>query len=171
MTPSVRISPPMLVWLLLAAVTTLPYARAALEPPAGHRFLGVFFQVEDIHNYFGYVQQASEGAFLFRNKLVLDPHPGALINVEWWITGQISGVLGGRHALAFRILGLLATLALVIGVDRLLVFAGLPATTGWPRCSGSSAPAVWAACATSLSTFSPGVPSISSPAFSLSSRC
>lgn len=128
MTPRIRLSPPVLVWLLLAAVTTLPYARAALDPPPGQRFVGVFFQVEDIHNYFGYVQQGSEGAFLFQNKLVLEPHRGALINVEWWLMGQVSRALGGRNALAFRVVGLVAALFLVIGVDRMLVFAGLPAT-------------------------------------------
>lgn len=131
LTRATRISPPVLVWIVLAVVTAAPYARATLAPPPGLRFLGVFFQTEDIHNYFGYVQQASEGAFLFQNKLVLDPHPGRLVNVEWWITGMLSRALGGANALAFRVVGLVASLALVLGVDRMLVFAGLPERHRW----------------------------------------
>jgi hypothetical protein len=123
-----RPSPAVLVFLALTIVTALPYASAALDPPPGTRFLGVFFQVEDIHNYLGYVQQASEGRFLFNNKLVLDRHQAALVNVEWWLTGVLSRAVGGGHALAFRIVGVAATLALVVGVDRLLGFAGLPGT-------------------------------------------
>lgn len=127
-TRAVRISPPVLVWLILAALTTLPYARAALRAPDGRAFLGVLFQVEDIYNYLGYVQQAEDGAFLFHNKLVTEPHPAALVNVEWWLAGTLSRALGRRPTLAFRIVGLAAALALVVGVDRLLAFGGLPPT-------------------------------------------
>ena len=116
----------MAVWLVLAVVTTLPYARAALRPPDGRAFLGVLFQVEDIYNYLGYVRQAEDGRFFFQNKLVTEPHRGALVNVEWWLTGTLSRALGRRPTLAFRIVGVAAALALVVGVSRLLALAGLP---------------------------------------------
>lgn len=52
----------LLVGTLLATLTTVPYFLAWHEPPRGYRFLGFFFQVEDVYNYLTYVQQAEDGA-------------------------------------------------------------------------------------------------------------
>jgi hypothetical protein len=119
-------SPPSLVFVLLALVSNLPYARAILMPPAGTRFVGVFYSIPDVYNYFSYMQQAEDGAFVFVNKLTLDPHAPALVNLEWWAVGRLSGLTGLGLPLAFRILGLGATFLLVVGVDRWLTSAGLP---------------------------------------------
>jgi hypothetical protein len=82
--------------------------------------------VDDQYNYLSYVDQARRGAFLFENKLVLEPHPRVFLNLEWWATGRLAAALGGRPFLAWRILGLLAALALLAGVDRWLRAGGLP---------------------------------------------
>lgn len=123
---SFAVSPVVTVWLLLAALTGLPYLRASLSPPPGRVFKGSFFFVDDHYLYLSYVQQAEKGSFLFQNKLVGESHPGALINLEWWAVGRISGLLGHRPFLAYRVFGLVALLSLLAAIDRWLVRAGLP---------------------------------------------
>jgi len=124
--------PALLAWALVAGLYSAPYLRAQLRPPPGHVFLGSFYFVDDVYNYLGYAQQAADGAFLFHNKLTLEPHAPALINLEWWLLGRVSALLGERPLLAWRLLGLTASLALVLLVDAWLRRAGLPRTHRLP---------------------------------------
>lgn len=115
-----------LVFALLAVISSLPHLRATLAPPRGTRFVGVFYSIPDVYNYFSYMQQAEVGAFLFSNKLSPDPHRPAFVNLEWWAVGRVAGLTGMGVPSAFRVLGLVATFFLVLGVDRWLKGAGLP---------------------------------------------
>ena len=110
----------------MAALTGLPYLRAGIDPPPGRAFLGFFFFVDDSYHYLSYVQQAADGAFLFRNKLLLEDHPPSLINLEWWLLGRMSVALGGHPLVAYRILGLVAAFFLLWAADRWLRRCGLP---------------------------------------------
>ena len=120
--------PAAFVFALLAVASSVPHLRATLWPPPGARFVGVFYSIPDVYNYFSYMQQAEAGAFLFSNKLTLEPHRPALVNLEWWAVGFLSRVTGMGLPNAFRCLGLVAALVLVFGVDRWLTKAGLPGT-------------------------------------------
>jgi hypothetical protein len=117
-----------LVFLALAAVTQLPYLRAALFPPPGRVFVGTFHWIDDVYNYVSFVQQAQSGHFFFLNKLVLAPHGRGLINLEWWSVGRLAALLGGHPFVAYRLLGLCATLALLLVIDRWAVACGAPQT-------------------------------------------
>jgi hypothetical protein len=118
--------PVMLCWLLVGAVTTLPYVLAATSPPPGRTFVGTFHWVDDFYNYVSFVQQAEDGRFVFRNKLLLEPHAPALVNVEWWVVGRVSRALGRRPFLAYRVVALVVLAAFLFAVDRILRRAGLP---------------------------------------------
>jgi hypothetical protein len=117
----------LLLWLLLTAWTSALYLRAALQPPPGRAFAGTFHWIDDFYNYVSYVQQAEDGAFVFRNKLLppADSRP-ELVNLEWWVVGRLSLLLGHRPFLAYRLFALAAVLALVAGVERWLSRAGVP---------------------------------------------
>jgi hypothetical protein len=112
--------------MLVVAITGLPYLRAGVDPPPGRAFVGFFFFVDDSYHYLSYVQQAAAGAFLFRNKLLLEDHAPSLINLEWWLVGRLSAALGGHPLIAYRILGLGAAFFLLAGADRWLRRCGLP---------------------------------------------
>lgn len=115
-----------LVFLLLLALTLPPYAVATLRPPAGLAFVGTFYYSDDFYNYLSYAQQAEDGAFLFQNRVLLDERPPALVNLEWWLVGRLSALLGGgRLLLAYRLFGVLCALAFVSVVDRWLARLGL----------------------------------------------
>jgi hypothetical protein len=118
--------PAALVWAFVLALTVTPHVRAALDPPPGTRFPGFFYFDDDQYLYLSYVQQAEAGSFLFKNKLLLEDHPGTLINLEWWLVGRLSALLGRRPILAYWAFGALASFALVAGADRWLRACGLP---------------------------------------------
>lgn len=114
-----------IAWLMVAAVTSLPYATAALRPPPGTAFTGALFYRDDFFQYLSFAEQAERGAFLFTNKFDPEPHPPALVNLEWWAAGRLAALLGGRTVLAFHVLRVLAIGALLMGAARLLALAGL----------------------------------------------
>ena len=119
----------LLVWLLLTALTLALHLQAQLGPSRGRAFVGNFHWIDDVYNYLSYVQQSEAGHFLFRNKL-LDPGEARplLVNLEWWLVGRASAAMGGHPILAFRLLGVLATLALVAGAERWLSRVGVPSS-------------------------------------------
>jgi len=121
-----RARPVALTWLLLATVSGSLLLRAALTPPPGTVFVGTFYYVDDFYNYLSYVQQAEDGAIVFRNKLAAPTLPPALFNAEWLLVGWLSVLLGGSPLLAYRLLGLAVLVVFVVVVDRWLVRSGLP---------------------------------------------
>lgn len=118
--------PVVLVWLLLTVVTGALLLNAALSPAPGTAFVGTFYYVDDFYNYLSYVQQAGDGALVFRNKLAPASLPPALVNLEWLAVGWVSVLLGGSPLLAYRLLGGVVLFGYVLVVDRWLVRGGLP---------------------------------------------
>jgi len=116
------------VWLLLAVVTTLPYVLAPLQAPPGQAFQGFFFFIDDHYLYLSYAQQAEDGHFMFENKLVSQPHRPSLVNLEWWLVGRLSRLMGRQPFAAYRVFGVLAALMFLVAADRWLRRAGLPVT-------------------------------------------
>jgi hypothetical protein len=121
-----RWRPVVLTWALLSVLTSAPYLAAALDPPPGRTFVGFFAYAEDMLNYASYSKQAEDGAFLFKNKAYLDDQRANYVNVEWWVVGVLSRLLGGNPALAYRLFGLIISFFFVAAVDRWLRRAGLP---------------------------------------------
>jgi len=122
-----------LVWLLASSWAGSLYLRAALDPPPGRVFVGTFYWIDDFYNYASYVQQSEDGAWAFRNKLLEPPRTRPeLVNLEWWLLGKVSLGLGRRPFLAYRLLAIAVTLALVAGGERWLARSGLPASHRLP---------------------------------------
>jgi hypothetical protein len=121
-----RLRPLVATWLLLACLTSAPFLRASLWPPAGSVFPGTFYYVDDFYNYLSYTQQAADGHLLLHDKLAGRPHAARLLNAEWLLVGRLGALLGDRPALAYRLLGLVALFFLVALVAGWLRRAGLP---------------------------------------------
>jgi hypothetical protein len=118
--------PVAIAWLFTIVWSSTPYLTATLAPPPGTRFVGAFYYVDDFYNYLSYAQQAEDGSILFRNKVLLDDHPPALVNLEWALVGNLGRLLGGRLILAYRVFGLLAAALLLFVFDLWLLRLGLP---------------------------------------------
>jgi hypothetical protein len=117
--------PVVLVGLLLVVLSSSLLLKAALVRPRGTVFAGTFYYQDDFYNYLSYVQQAEDGALVFRNKLAPPTAPRRLVNVEWLLVGWLSWLLGGHVLVAYRVFGALAALVLVVLVDRALRRAGI----------------------------------------------
>ncbi len=111
-------------WLALAAVTTLPYLIAWRWPPAGLRFTGAFFYVDDYYQYLSFVEQAGRGRLVFENKFDTRPHAPLLVNVEWIAAGLLGAAAGGP-VVGWRLLWLAALGGMVGGFVRCLRIMGL----------------------------------------------
>jgi hypothetical protein len=111
-------------WLGLALLTTAPFLRAWISPPAETAFSGTFFYWDDFHQYLSFVEQAARGQFLFYNKFDAEPHPPLLVNVEWFVAGRLGALLGVGPVVGFHVLRLLALAALIGGAVRFLARAG-----------------------------------------------
>jgi hypothetical protein len=111
--------------VLVLATTLTPYAIAVLRPPAGMAFIGTFHYGDDFLNYLSYAQQAEDGAFLFQNRVLLDEHAPALVNLEWWLVGVTSRLLGGRPLPSYRLFAVLAAVGFLFVTDRWLRRLGL----------------------------------------------
>jgi hypothetical protein len=120
-----RCVPVLVAWVVLAALGLALTSWAAASAPRGTVFVGTFFYVDDFYNYLSYVQQAEDGALVFRNKLVAPSATPALVNLEWLLVGWLSALLGREPILAYRIFGLVASLGFVAVVDRWLRRSGL----------------------------------------------
>jgi hypothetical protein len=118
--------PVVLTWLLLAGLSSALLVRATFSSPPGTVFVGTFYYVDDFYNYLSYVQQAEQGALVFRNKLAPPTLAPALVNLEWLVVGWLAALLGGAPLVAYRLVGLAALAVLVHQVDRWLVRGGLP---------------------------------------------
>lgn len=125
-------SPTALAFLLVATLTQLPYFVAVLAPPPGRAFVGAYFAIDDFYNYLSFVRQAEEGRFVFENKLLLPGERPGLINLEWWAVGRLTKLFGTGPFLPYRLFSLLASLALLHGVDRWARACGLPASHRFP---------------------------------------
>jgi len=121
-----RVRPVVLAWALLSVLTSAPYLAAALDPPPGRTFEGFFFYPADMLLTASYVKQAEDGAFLFKNKLYLGDQRASYVNLEWWVVGIFSRLLGRNPALAYRLFGLVISFFFVAAVDRWLRRAALP---------------------------------------------
>ena len=117
--------PAFFVFLFVVALAALPHLRAVVAPPRGQSYVGTFLSREDFYNYLGYVQQAEDGSWLFVNKLDTEAQRPVMLNLEWWLVGRLSALLGRRPLVAFWVLGLLATGALLAAANRWLRLAGL----------------------------------------------
>ena len=119
--------------LLVVALNLTPFVVAALRPPPGLAFIGTFHYGDDFYNYLSYAQQAEDGAFVFRNKVLLDDHRPALVNLEWWLVGVTSRLLGGgRLLLAYRLFAVLASFGFLWAADRWLRRLGVAETHRLP---------------------------------------
>ena len=110
----------------------IPVPRGHAPPPPGTEFVGAFRYVDDFYNYLSYAQQAQSGSLAFRNKVLLDDHRPALVNLEWSLVGGLGRLLGGRLILAYRVFGLLAAALLLLAFDLWLTRLGLPASHRLP---------------------------------------
>lgn len=107
---------PLLVGVLLAMLTSLPYLYAHLTQPPGRVFMGFFFAGDDANTYLEKMREGWAGGWLWVNHYTTETSPPALYFTAWIALG---------HLAALTHLSLLATfqVARVTGAVALLLAA------------------------------------------------
>jgi hypothetical protein len=115
------------IFAVTAVLSNLPFLLAELSPPPGRVFVGTFAYTVDYLDYLAHAQQAEDGHFFLGSKYYPHPHAANYVNLEWWLVGTLSRLLGRHPVLAYRLVGLAALFLFVVVLDRWLRRAGLPA--------------------------------------------
>ena len=90
---------PLVMGLVLAVVTAIPYAYAYAVQPPGHVFMGFFYLGDDANTYLAKMRQGWEGSWAWQNRYTTESSPTAYLFMFWVVLG---------HAAAATNLGLIA---------------------------------------------------------------
>ena len=107
---------PLLLGVVLAAVTAIPYVYAYLAQPAGQVFMGFIFLGDDANTYLAKMREGWEGALGWTNRYTSEPSPPAFLFLFWLGLGRLAAVLHLPLLLTFH-------LARVAGAFSLLAAA------------------------------------------------
>jgi len=113
-----RWGPPLwlVLGLVLAVLTLLPYVYAHLASPSGRTFMGFFFLADDANTYLAKMREGLDGGWVWTNRYSTEASPPVYFFLYWLALGHVS---------AFAHLPLLATfhVARILG-GLLLLYAG-----------------------------------------------
>jgi hypothetical protein len=102
------------VWLVLVALTSLPYLVAALRTPGGHAFSGVLTAYDDTFSYLAWMKQSAGGRWLMCDLYTSEPQSCEFFLPLWLVLGKISRLTGAPQIWVFHSARLLASLMLLI---------------------------------------------------------
>lgn len=102
------------VWVVLAALTTLPYVVAALRTPQAAIFSGVLTAYDDTFTYLAWMRQGAEGRLLMCDRFTTDPDGCEFFLPLWYCLGLLSSFSGIPIVATFHIARLIAGLALLL---------------------------------------------------------
>lgn len=102
-----RLRWPLIVSLLLALLTTLPYLYAAATTPAGRVYTGLMLDAPDTLQYFSWLRD-HRSALLVPNRMTSQPNDPALFNLLWLGLAQLQNLTGWSNALIFQVLRVVA---------------------------------------------------------------
>ena len=108
----------------LFVVTLVPHLLARTHAPPGYVYTGFLTAGHDTSAYYSFVHQAREGRWLFENRHTGDPHPAALVNVQWLLAGWVGRLTGWADPFlnqAWRAVGVTAVLGLFWALAGTLV--------------------------------------------------
>jgi hypothetical protein len=78
-------------FLLLALVTSIPYAYGFLRSPSGFRYTGLHsINQGDLYSYLALIEQAREGKLLLKNLHTPEAHPPFMIRPLFTLTGWLA---------------------------------------------------------------------------------
>jgi hypothetical protein len=104
---------PLLMGLVLAIVTAVPYVYAYLVEPPGHVFAGFFYLGDDANTYLAKMRQGWEGAWDWQNRYTTEPSPTASLFMFWIVLGHIAAVTNLPLIAVFHLARVAAAFALM----------------------------------------------------------
>ena len=104
---------PILMGLVLAVVTAIPYAYAYAVQSPGHVFLGFFYLGDDANTYLAKMRQGWEGAWAWQNRYTTESSPTAYLFMFWIVLGHIAALTSLPLIVVFHLARVAAAFALM----------------------------------------------------------
>lgn len=104
---------PIVMGLVLAAVTAIPYVYAYATQQPGHVFMGFFYLGDDANTYLSKMRQGWEGSWSWQNRYTTEASPSAYLFMFWIVLGHIAAVLHLPLIVVFHLARIAAAFALM----------------------------------------------------------
>ncbi|HEX2645802.1 MAG TPA: hypothetical protein VHO95_01105, partial [Candidatus Dormibacteraeota bacterium] len=106
---------PLVMGLVLAVFTFIPYLYGYLAQPPGHVFMGFFYLGDDANTYIAKMRQGWEGSWAWQNRYTTEASPTAYLFLFWIVLGHISALLNLPLIATFHLARVAAAFALMAG--------------------------------------------------------
>lgn len=104
---------PLVMGLILAVVTAVPYLYAYFVQPQGHVFMGFFYLGDDANTYLAKMRQGWEGSWSWQNRYTTEASPSAYLFMFWIVLGHIAALLDLPLIVVFHLARIGAAFALM----------------------------------------------------------
>lgn len=104
---------PLVMGLVLAVVTAIPYVYAYLVQPQGHVFMGFFYLGDDANTYLAKMRQGWEGSWSWQNRYTTEASPSAYLFMFWIVLGHVAAVLNLPLIVVFQLARVAAAFGLM----------------------------------------------------------
>src|SRR5256714_5902446 len=104
---------PLLMGLVLAVVTAIPYVYAYAVQPSGHVFMGFFYLGDDAETYLAKMRQGWEGSWAWQNRYTTESSPTAYPFLFWIVLGHIAALTNLPLIVVFHLARVAAAFALM----------------------------------------------------------
>jgi hypothetical protein len=104
---------PLVLGLVLAVVTAIPYAYAYAAQPTGHVFMGFFFLGDDANTYLAKMRQGWEGGWAWQNRYTTEASPTAYLFMFWIVLGHVAALTNLPLIAVFHLARIAAAFALM----------------------------------------------------------
>src|SRR5438270_7323997 len=104
---------PLVMGLVLAVVTAIPYLYAYAFQPSGHVFMGFFYLGDDAETYLAKMRQGWEGSWAWQNRYTTESSPTAYLFMFWIVLGHIAALINLPLIVVFQLARVAAAFALM----------------------------------------------------------
>ena len=104
---------PLLMGMVLAGVTAIPYLYAYAVQPQGHVFMGFFYLGDDANTYLAKMRQGWEGSWAWQNRYTTESSPTAYLFMFWIVLGHIAALINLPLIVVFHLARVAAAFALM----------------------------------------------------------
>jgi hypothetical protein len=104
---------PLVMGLVLAVVTAIPYLYAIAVQPSGHVFIGFFYLADDANTYLAKMRQGWEGAWAWQNRYTTESSPAAYLFMFWIVLGHVAALTNLPLIVVFHLARVAAAFALM----------------------------------------------------------
>jgi hypothetical protein len=89
--------------LLVAGITLLPYLYGHLFEPPGRTFMGFFFLGDDANTYLAKMREGVDGSWAWTNRYTTEPSSAVYFFVYWIVLGHLAALLHLNLLLTFHL--------------------------------------------------------------------